>query len=138
MTARLCAIVLSFLVLRSSADLNVAFSSYDNDFVEPSYILGKNWNATTTVAQESIVQWADFLAAQGPWCVCISLLSFVVVSDDALLVLVQPSPASLFLHHQMTHTIILVGHHSASNWHPTSDDFTVNFIAHGQTAPASA
>jgi hypothetical protein len=42
--------------------------SYDNDFIEPSYILGKNWNATTTVAQESIVQWADWLAAQGPWC----------------------------------------------------------------------
>jgi hypothetical protein len=61
-------IVLSLLSVPSLAAFNVPFVSYDNDFIEPSYILGKNWNATTTVAQESIVQWADWLAAQGPWC----------------------------------------------------------------------
>ena len=73
--ALLRAIVLSFLAVRSLADdLSVGFSPYDNDFIEPSYILGKNWNATTVVAQESIVQWADLLAAQGPWCASIRFL----------------------------------------------------------------
>jgi hypothetical protein len=67
--ALLRAIVLSLLAVHSLADLNIGFTSYDNDFIEPSYILGKNWNATTVVAQESIVQWADLLAAQGPWSV---------------------------------------------------------------------
>jgi hypothetical protein len=71
----LCAMVLSFIVVPSladsnltSADLNVPFTSYDNDFIEPSYILGGNWNETTVVSQESIVQWANWLAEQGPWC----------------------------------------------------------------------
>jgi hypothetical protein len=68
MMVPLCAIILSFLVIPSFADLNVPFASYENDFIEPSYILGKKWNAETIVAQESIVQWADWLAAQGPWC----------------------------------------------------------------------
>ncbi|KAH8982367.1 chondroitin AC/alginate lyase [Lactarius hatsudake] len=71
--ALLCAIVLSFLTVRSLADdLSVGFSPYDNDFIEPSYILGKNWNTTTVVAQEAIVQWADSLAAQGPWSITTS------------------------------------------------------------------
>jgi hypothetical protein len=61
-------IVLSLLAIATLADLNVPFASYDNDFIQPSYILSKNWNAKTIVAQESIVQWADWLAAQGPWC----------------------------------------------------------------------
>jgi hypothetical protein len=55
-------IVLSLLAIPTLADLNVPFASYDNDFIEPSYILSKNWNAKTIVAQESIVQWADWLA----------------------------------------------------------------------------
>jgi hypothetical protein len=64
----LFAIVLALLAARSLADLNVAYISYYNDFIEPSYILGKNWSRTTVVAQQSIIQWADWLAAQGPWC----------------------------------------------------------------------
>ena len=68
----LSAIVLSLLAVPSLADLNVGFASYDNDFIEPSYILGKKWNDSTVVAQESIVQWADWLAAQGPWCTFMS------------------------------------------------------------------
>lgn len=62
------AIVIALLSVRSLADLNVAFISYYNDFIDPSYILGKNWSRTTVVAQQSIIQWADWLAAQGPWC----------------------------------------------------------------------
>ncbi|KAH8978621.1 chondroitin AC/alginate lyase [Lactarius akahatsu] len=70
--ALLRAVVLSLFAVHSLADLNIGFSSYANDFIEPSYILGKNWNATTAVAQESIIQWADSLAAQGPWSVTTS------------------------------------------------------------------
>jgi hypothetical protein len=63
--ALLRAIVLSLFAVRSLADdPDDRVFPYDNDFIEPSYILGKNWNATTVVAQESIVQWADWLAAQ--------------------------------------------------------------------------
>ncbi len=61
-------VVLALFTVRSLADLNVAYISYYNDFVVPSYILGKNWSRTTVVAQQSIIQWADWLAAQGPWC----------------------------------------------------------------------
>lgn len=46
----------------------VLYKDYDNDFVDPSYILAKNFDPSTAWAQETIVQWADYLAAQGPWC----------------------------------------------------------------------
>jgi hypothetical protein len=61
-------VVLSLLAFRTLADLNVAFTSYYNDFIEPNYVLGGNWSTTTVVARQSIIQWADWLAAQGPWC----------------------------------------------------------------------
>ena len=76
MMALLYAIVLSLLAVRSLADddPDAGFSAYDNDFIEPNYIVEKNWNTTTVVAQESIIQWADWLAAQGPWCASMSFL----------------------------------------------------------------
>ena len=82
--AFLRAIVLSLLAVRSLADNDPdeGFSPYDNDFIEPSYILGKHWNATTVVAQESIVQWADWLAAQGPWCTYIRFYFFLFLASD--------------------------------------------------------
>lgn len=43
------------------------YTDYDNDFLDPSYILSKDFNLSTAAAQQSIVEWADFLAAQGPW-----------------------------------------------------------------------
>ncbi|KAH9903346.1 chondroitin AC/alginate lyase [Cubamyces lactineus] len=46
-----------------------SFTSYANDFVDPTYILGKKFGNTTTEAQATIVQWAQDLAAQGPWSV---------------------------------------------------------------------
>ena len=41
--------------------------SYDNDFVDPNYVMSKSFNASTAGSQQSIVEWADQLAAQGPW-----------------------------------------------------------------------
>ncbi|KAF7978761.1 hypothetical protein HWV62_25685 [Athelia sp. TMB] len=44
------------------------YTDYDNDFLsDPSYILSKDFNVSTAAAQQSIIEWADFLAAQGPW-----------------------------------------------------------------------
>jgi len=72
-------VVSALLAVCSLADLNVAYTSYYNDFIEPSYILGKNWSRTTVVAQQSVIQWADWLAAQGPWCTCVSFILFLQV-----------------------------------------------------------
>lgn len=41
--------------------------SYDNDFVDPKYVLSKSFNTSTAASQQTIVEWADQLAAQGPW-----------------------------------------------------------------------
>jgi hypothetical protein len=89
------AIVLSLFAVRSLADNDPdeGFSPYDNDFIEPNYILGKHWNATTVVAQESIVQWADWLAAQAPWCTYTRFYFFLFLSNDFYCVLLSPEPA---------------------------------------------
>lgn len=62
---RLVTLVLSVLTVAPSI---YAYKDYDNDFLDPSYILAKKFNSSTAAAQQSVVQWADFLAAQGPWC----------------------------------------------------------------------
>ena len=61
---RLTALVLSVLAFAPAA---LCIVSYDNDFVDPNYILSKSFNTSTAGSQESIVQWADSLAAEGPW-----------------------------------------------------------------------
>jgi len=40
---------------------------YDNDFIDPSYILSKNYSKSTGGAQQTIIEWADYLNLQGPW-----------------------------------------------------------------------
>ena len=112
MVVPLRVIVLSLLAIPTLADLNVPFTSYDNDFIEPSYILGKNWNAKTIVAQESIVQWADWLAAQGPWC---KFITITLHYNLTLSVLQLSRPPSLFLRPLIIHTIISAGRHSTSD-----------------------
>jgi hypothetical protein len=66
------AIVLALLAVRSLAGLNMAYITYYDNFIEPSYIVGKNWSRTTVVAQQSIIRWADWLSVQEPWCTHIS------------------------------------------------------------------
>jgi hypothetical protein len=61
---RLITLVLSVFVFAPTA---LCIVSYDNDFVDPNYILSKSFNTSTAASQESIVQWADSLAAEGPW-----------------------------------------------------------------------
>jgi len=57
-----------FLSVLAIAPKTYAYKDYDNDFLDPSYILAKNFSSQTAAAQQAIVQWADYLAAQGPWC----------------------------------------------------------------------
>ncbi|KAJ7337527.1 chondroitin AC/alginate lyase [Mycena albidolilacea] len=45
------------------------FTAYPNDFVDPSYIAAGNFANTTGGAQESIISWANYLSASGPWSV---------------------------------------------------------------------
>ena len=50
------------------AILAFEYEDYDSDFLNPSYILAKNFPTSTAAAQQPVVEWADYLAAQGPWC----------------------------------------------------------------------
>ncbi|KAF8152909.1 chondroitin AC/alginate lyase [Crassisporium funariophilum] len=44
-------------------------TAYANDFVDPDYILSKKFGDHTFQARQSILVWADSLAAKGPWSV---------------------------------------------------------------------
>ncbi|KAJ7591609.1 hypothetical protein C8J56DRAFT_754894, partial [Mycena floridula] len=44
------------------------FTAYANDFVDPDFILSRNFALSTAGAQDTIIGWADQLASQGPWC----------------------------------------------------------------------
>ncbi|KAI9507102.1 chondroitin AC/alginate lyase [Russula earlei] len=68
----LVTIVLSLFAVPSFAGLNMNYAPYANEFIEPSYILNKNWTNTTIVSQGSIIQWANSLALLGPWSVTAS------------------------------------------------------------------
>ncbi|KAK7679627.1 hypothetical protein QCA50_017339 [Cerrena zonata] len=46
-----------------------SYTSYANDFVDPTLILSNSFSPTTIDAQQTIISWADELLAQGPWSV---------------------------------------------------------------------
>ncbi len=47
-----------------------AVTSYANDFVDPTYVLAKDFSNVTAEAQATIVSWAQSLAREGPWSEC--------------------------------------------------------------------
>ncbi|KAH9929064.1 chondroitin AC/alginate lyase [Epithele typhae] len=55
------------IVLASTALSASAFTSYANDFIDPKIILSNGLSNLTIEAQETIVEWAEDLAAAGPW-----------------------------------------------------------------------
>jgi len=67
--SRLITLIISVFAVAPSVYANLFYQDYDNDFLDPSYILAKNFSPSTAAAQQSVVVWADFLAAQGPWSV---------------------------------------------------------------------
>jgi len=60
------------LVLGALPTVVHSLTSYANDFVDPDYIVGKQFPANTVIAQKIIVQWADQYAALGPWSTCLT------------------------------------------------------------------
>ena len=64
---RLTTLFFAAVALVPAAFAQINYKDYDNDFLDPAYVLGKDFNSSTAAAQQTIVQWADFLAAQGPW-----------------------------------------------------------------------
>ena len=60
-----------------------AYTSYANDFIDPKLILDKEFSNITVEAQETIVEWADVLAAMGPWSAYRSSFPSVSVASDA-------------------------------------------------------
>ena len=66
-------------------------TSYDNDFVNPDLIVGKQFESRFAGAQETVIQWAEELAAQGPWCktqyfspVCLSSCCMLSLSSAVM------------------------------------------------------
>jgi hypothetical protein len=51
---------------KSVLSLN-AVASYSNVWVNPDYIIARNFPPQTGAAQNTILEWATILAAQGPW-----------------------------------------------------------------------
>jgi hypothetical protein len=60
----------TFLLLAAGALSAVptvrSLTEYANDFIDPAPILAKTYN-NTTLAQKTILSWADQLAQSGPW-----------------------------------------------------------------------
>ncbi|TEB29271.1 hypothetical protein FA13DRAFT_1755638 [Coprinellus micaceus] len=54
---------------RPLADRVAGQTSYANDFVDPDYILTRNYPTNTGLAQATINAWAKSLAGRGPWSV---------------------------------------------------------------------
>ena len=61
---QVCAYMFLFSTANAASPVYVA---YANDFISPDDILTKNLGDHTASAQESIVEWAKNLAAEGPW-----------------------------------------------------------------------
>ncbi|KAF8177692.1 chondroitin AC/alginate lyase [Pholiota molesta] len=61
-----CTTILSVI---STAVAQVSFTAYANDFVDPNYILAKDFGDNTEQAQASITAWASLLTVGGPWSV---------------------------------------------------------------------
>ena len=64
-----------FLVLGVLPTAVHSLTSYANVFVDPDYIVGKQFPTNTVIAQKIIVRWANQYAAMGPWSTCLVLLS---------------------------------------------------------------
>ncbi|RPD61570.1 chondroitin AC/alginate lyase [Lentinus tigrinus ALCF2SS1-7] len=47
----------------------VTVTNYANDFIDPQYVLSKDFSNITVEAQDTIISWAQTMAAQGPWSV---------------------------------------------------------------------
>ena len=51
----------------AASTYNHSLVNYANVFVDPNYVIGKNYSSTTGLAQQTILRWADDSAQSGPW-----------------------------------------------------------------------
>lgn len=68
----------TFAFVLALAPAVLAFSSYANFFVDPNYVLSKDFNTSTAASQSTIVDWADGLAANGPWCESLGICTSII------------------------------------------------------------
>ncbi|KAG9030913.1 hypothetical protein FRB95_003423 [Tulasnella sp. JGI-2019a] len=61
--------LLTFGLVTVASPTAAQFTSYISEFIRVNYTLDGNWNSSTSVAQETIVNAAQWFAAQGPWSV---------------------------------------------------------------------
>ncbi|PFH51147.1 hypothetical protein AMATHDRAFT_143319 [Amanita thiersii Skay4041] len=62
-------ICISFLSLSLFVSASYGYTSYANDFIDPEFVLARQYVNNTMGAQATIKDWADELAAQGSWSV---------------------------------------------------------------------
>ena len=60
------------LILGALPTVVHSLTSYANDFVDPDYIIRKQFPTNTVIAQKTIVQWANQYATLGPWSTCLT------------------------------------------------------------------
>jgi hypothetical protein len=60
-------VAVAFIPLASAATYQHSLFNYANVFVDPNYVLSKNYSHTTFYAQQTILRWADDSTAGGPW-----------------------------------------------------------------------
>lgn len=64
----LSTLLFSFLSFSGSlSGVRATPASYANVFVDPNYIVARQFANNTVAARQTIVSWAQELAAQGPW-----------------------------------------------------------------------
>ena len=61
---------LSIATVASIFSTAVAQTAYANDWVDPDYILSRNFGPHTARSQAQIILWAHKLAIGGPWSKC--------------------------------------------------------------------
>ena len=52
---------------------NAGYGTLINDFVDPDFLLSDSFDNVTATAQDTIIQWAEMLNAEGPWGASITL-----------------------------------------------------------------
>lgn len=59
--------ILLAVIFITSAQDSPPFFDYDTFFVDPNYIVNREYPNTTWEAQKSIARWAEDLVQYGPW-----------------------------------------------------------------------
>ena len=68
-----------------------SLTNYANDFVNPNYVLSKNFSTTTLPARDTIIQWANASIAGGPWSKSAQLPNVFALYHDGCCQALLPS-----------------------------------------------